>query len=656
MNQQTLLASIQRHLRDPRGEQGTLRPLSEIVSLVAAEVRQPQSSAVTQVEVVPVGVVAAFVDGQVSDEEERCVLSAVQVDNSVLAELVAAVIASEESPTNAATMTDTFAARLMTMASGSEHASLSEHVPLPISLATTAVKSTSRFKRHRWALPVSGAAVIAATAAAWIVAVRWAPSNDSSPTERDVVVSSPAADGGDSTLDRVAPSSTSIPPSHETPIPNETRVELVESPTTRPTEPTRPGVNDPAPMPKVNQGNVDQGNSLSPESVVDVDAGSPSMQMPRDGDSVRPLDEWTWTRLTGLVAFETTPPANPDYAPREVWSALPQATKSFSDPSERQAMRLATLPLSRAEASNSLGGSLVLGSDSMIRLRDDYLTAERTITCVLDVEYGSVALVNIARGTVINLQARGTPIAKLQWDSDASVVIGYLPQGFTVQIHSGSLSVDNEPHDECVLVLAPGAKTQVNDAGKRLPTWVDRPIESLPISKVVLAQLAESRDVLGDISKQASVLAASPNKNQNDVRTLATLALWQASLTGPNVARLLNRTEPEIRNAALQRLVETPDWEPRYETMWAGAERILQTPLITPQVQQICEQLQHGVGLMPAQTELLLTGLASTTVARRALCDYLLRSHFRGGPPYDPTWTGQTQLRAIAQWRRMALR
>jgi hypothetical protein len=652
VNRQALLDSIQRHLCDLRSESESVRSLSEIVSLVAQELRRESKSDVLEPPVIPVGIVAAFVDGVVTDEESHAVLEAARADNSVIAELVAAVLAKKQSiedrsDENVPPISHSLALRLTEMGLRSLMPS-SELAPpvdesIQVQISTYGNEPSSPPRTTFRMLSYWGLGIAMTTAAGWLVAVYWLPKKTTAPFQNEVVIA-PLSDIDD------VPSQEVAPRSQNTTLPDTRSIEIVESPSVPPTEPTRPDAVEPATMPdmKTNDRVAMENVAVTPKS---------NALTPKE-EPVAMIGELVWTRLTGLVASERAQPDLTDYEPTELWSAITDSSRSFGDASERKALRLVTLPLSRAEASIQQGGRLVLAPDSMIQIRDDADVAndKAKASCTLDIEHGFVSLDEVSRGTVVDLTSRSIPIARIRWDSEATVVVGHTPQGLTLQVHSGTVSVDDESYQDSTLVLAPNTKPQPVGSAKRVPTWVDRPVDTLPISKVILAQLAESPDLLADIAQRTKTLAATPSKNQSEVRTLATLAMWQAALSGSNIARLLNVNEPEIRNAALKRLIETPNWEPRYDTMWAGTERIFLAPLATLQGQQICDQLRRGVGLEPGQTELLLLGLASRTVGQRAFCDYLLRTSLGGGPPFDPTWTGTTQLRAIAQWRRVANR
>jgi hypothetical protein len=107
VNRTSVLACIQRHLRyfrGAKGDDGCLRPLGELIPPIAAELRAGIDTSNIQVSVTAVPLVAAFIDGVVSPQEEFAVCQAILVDNSVLAELVAGVLALEEVHPNSASL------------------------------------------------------------------------------------------------------------------------------------------------------------------------------------------------------------------------------------------------------------------------------------------------------------------------------------------------------------------------------------------------------------------------------------------------------------------------------------------------------------------------------------------------------------------------
>lgn len=110
VNRQTILASIHRHLHDSVAETGEVRPLGEIVAQVAGELRTSEVTA--SVGVVPVSQVAAFVDDSLTDQEAEIICSAVLTDNSVLAELIAAIRARNAPANDLLTLSDELTDRI----------------------------------------------------------------------------------------------------------------------------------------------------------------------------------------------------------------------------------------------------------------------------------------------------------------------------------------------------------------------------------------------------------------------------------------------------------------------------------------------------------------------------------------------------------------
>lgn len=125
MNRQTILARINHHLRDSFAETGVVRPLGEIVSRVAVDLRSDRRDCSTRFggssqsagPVIPIEQVAAFVDGGLSSAEADQICEAVMVDNGVLAELVAAVRGSQQPAESLTPLPESLAAQLVAMQS-----------------------------------------------------------------------------------------------------------------------------------------------------------------------------------------------------------------------------------------------------------------------------------------------------------------------------------------------------------------------------------------------------------------------------------------------------------------------------------------------------------------------------------------------------------
>lgn len=98
--------------------------------------------------------------------------------------------------------------------------------------------------------------------------------------------------------------------------------------------------------------------------------------------------------------------------------------------------------------------------------------------------------------------------------------------------------------------------------------------------------------------------------------------------------------------------MDLPESEPRYRGVWKGIEHSMRDPRRFGQVMRLFSLARLGGKPSPAQIDLLLKGLDSDALAGRALSDYLLRRFYAGGPAFDPAWTGQNHVRAVAAWRR----
>ena len=121
---------------------------------------------------------------------------------------------------------------------------------------------------------------------------------------------------------------------------------------------------------------------------------------------------------------------------------------------------------------------------------------------------------------------------------------------------------------------------------KRLPRWITRPDESTAAERMILAQIADTDDLMTSLNRQIIALASSPALSADETRTLAKLASWQAAMAGPSLMRLVGSRIPALRLAALQRLAELSENDPRYELTWNAIERSINNAQRIAQVRQ----------------------------------------------------------------------
>ena len=654
MDRQTILAVIHRQLRESLAETGEVRPLGEIVGAVAKEIRASRNGQVAP-GVIPIETVAAFVDGNLSNQESDAVCRAVLVDNSVLAELVSAVRAITQSTEKLEPLPEVLRNQLLAMqASLPIERAVPEPIEalpieaLPIAEEPTAptiktepvLRKSARAKQRRSVHRVIAILSLAAALAGIIfVATQNRKPAPEQPEivqsrQRPETISSKDADLVDDSDARMVDSSDEPKPLPEPDVP------MFEPPLGNDSWPTV--VQQAPPLPK---------NDPPPSDAIvpDPGPGPPPPSLVK----VTPLSGLRWSKVTGILARRSELAAT-SASQIAIWESVPADASSPMEIIGRQVV-LQTLPLSRAEAVLESGGRLVLAADSGMEVSP----GDPTISADVRLQYGDAALIDLPQGTVIRLIKAGQTIARLRWQSKASVVLQHAASGLEVHVKDGTIDINQQPHRESSVAIARDRSMQSIPQPKRLPMWVDRPVETINVKQSFLAQIGESRNVMGTLNEQIRALSQNQRSNEGDLRTMATLATWQAALAGENVFRLVGSRLPVVRLAAMNRLVTIPGWDPRHRRIWAAIDNTVRDKQRAARFRRLIFLAQQNAAPSPAQMSTMLDDLTAPDIASPALSDYLLR-RFNGNakqlPIYDPTATGPAQLQAANLWRRYLAR
>ncbi len=668
VNRQTILASINHHLRDSLAETGEVRPLGEIVPSVAQDIRRginvDASAAATRV--IPIEQVAAFVDGHLSADEVRNVCEAALTDNSVLAELIAAVRSHQQAGDQLPPLSDALSAQLIAMRSElpapPDHSDSSIILPenetlqpagadtvTPPLEVVSATSSNGRPPRrvHLRRNPMITAAAVIALAATilGIIFVVTSRNQDRMPHGEELVENDTAPQGPDSpdTITTDDPPQPAIEQGSDDQQPSMMAVESQPQQTPETIDVV------PAPSEDLPQSDAvvrdDTTTDQKPPSIEEI----PKLDnaIPDTPGSKPPprLAAMRWTEISGLLAQQTLDPDSTSVRPS--WQSVHEKSAKL-DPSGGT-VSLRTMPLSRAQAELPEGGKIVLAADSGILVTAGGSRA----SVIIDLHHGSIAIADLPDGTVIAIQGGDKMIASLKWTEKAAVVLNRATGGLQVHINRGTIAVNNQPRQAESINVSDNRSVQTIDKPKRLPNWVDRPVDSIGIPRTILAQIAETDNVSRTLNQRITEMAAMPQLSAGDKRTLATLAHWHAAMAGPNLFRLASSRIPAMRLAAMRRLVSMPKSDPRYMRTWITIDRAVPNKQRVAQIRRWCEMARAGLKPNRAQTEQMIAGLSAQDVAGRAMADFMLRQ-FYGNlvPQYDPTWTGTRQQRVINLWRQ----
>lgn len=655
MNRQTILASIHHHLRESIAESGEVRPLHEIVPRVARDIRGIGSGREERElasRVIPIEQVSAFVDGQLTVAEVERVCEAALVDNSVLAELVGAVRAESVAAEKLPPLSDALSARLMVMqpresmsdVSEADTVTSAEHdrrdpvvVPPPSITIVAAESDAGRMNtdQRRPIHPLAIAGAILAIAAAILLVVRLNANRtpDPRPEGNQVVENDselPRVDGPELLPTGKEPDSSSVavvPPAMPNLDANGTEASddaIVSEPNSMVAKDDRPDA-------------IDVGPTRTPHTDV-VDPVTPSRPPPPKLASLR------WKEITGLLASQERVIDDSSTQAAATWKSV--AAGSY-DASEQRLVSLRTLPLSRAEAQIEGGGRIVMAGDSSLLIS----RAGSRASAEIDLHHGSVALRDLPAGSVIHVRHGKRLIARMKWSEKSSAILQRVTTGLDVHIDRGTIEINDQPHQGDSVSVANDRTVLAIDRPKRLPNWVDRPTDAIGIPRNILAQIADTDNVMRTLNQRVSALANAPRLTLAEQRTLVTLTKWQAAMADVNLYRMAGSQLAPMRLAALQRLASMPKTDPRYARTWAAIDRVSQNKQRGGQIRRWCEMARRGIRPNASQLDQMLAGLAAPEVPMRALSDFVLRQFYANGPPFDPTWTGTQQQRAINVWR-----
>ena len=645
MKRTTILNAIEYELRESLAETGQARPLGEIVARVASQIRVEESLSITP-RVIPVEQIAAFVDGELTVDETEAICNSVKTDNSVLAEIIAAVRATNErNDAEPPALSNALERRLEAMAPrGAAHDFVTrpDLEPPPVEIDGSDDRSLGNIGQRR-RMVAFAAAALAIAASLIMLAVWFRPDNPPQPNETQFVHREPTPDESQPTVPLPDPQPESI----ET----ETNMLVDRKPDLDPIAPSIA----PAPHPEPNvveNDSPDRGMApKTPEnSIVDSEPipKSPIVE-PKEQRAPR-LADFRWTEISGLLTRQAQSPvsASSESAP-ERWMGVSIASRENPFPESANRVVMRTMPLSRAQAELVNGGKLVIASDTAMLLQRSDTTASADIQLI----HGSLAAVDFPKGTVLNFRSGNKLLTSMRWTSDATTVIERSNQTLNVYVHRGTVKINEQTVEKAAVSVREDEPIRTIEKPKRLATWVSRPVETISVPRPVLAQISESENVLVSLNERVNSLSRSNRLSTSDQRQLAMLARWQASMVGPSVLyRLAGSRVPALRFAAIERLVELPPSDPRSVRMWRSIQQSVSNPQRVVQIRRWCMTISSGAKPTAKEIENIALSLGADDVAQRALSDYLLRKLFGGGPVFDPTWTGTTQLRGVNLWRK----
>ncbi|QEF96224.1 hypothetical protein Mal15_02510 [Stieleria maiorica] len=614
---------------------------------------------------VPVNEVAAYVDGSLNDlQKQRAITEAATTDPGLMMEIVAALRSQRElrsrqelrreETSQPEELSPDLRSRLIEL----QHAQgLPRQRPQPQPAATPPLVQTSP-TRTPTTTPGKGIPIaLIATAAVALFAVGWwarselVPDGDPVTQERRGTVI-PDRDRPIESNDLATDQ-----PNRQGPVLAEIPdVDSAESPETPTSPPSSAPLEIDAPPSKV---------AVVPREE-DRDAPMVAIESPSDGtagpsESPRDRSPQTDTRRTGklvarwsqidglLLRSDSAPPGERASASQSGPASVAVGSEfELAGDGSGRAMTLQTLPLCRATAMLEGGGELVIAADTQLEL-----TPAGTINLL----HGSIALLGIDQNRIVRLGRSLANSVALEGSTqrDASpqqqsrggeIVVQKTLNGMQVDVTGGPVNVNSQSFTDSRLNLQGPllAVERIDDAPERLPRWTRERVDRIEVGRNVLAQLSESPNVPATLMQ---TLASGAVRGD----AAATLRGWLVASSGDHLLRLIGSPDPLIREAALQHLRTVGPTDPRHRQIWRRLQVGGNNARTFATVRSLFVNLWSGRRPNATQREQLLRLLQAPEPAARATANYLLRSFYGPGPPFDLNASAAARTRTVNAWR-----
>ena len=660
VNRESILQCIQQELAADLAENGQPSPIGEIVPRVALQIRENAGSGEFQ-GVLPVWQVAAFVDGELDDSGNEKVCNALKTDNSLLAEIIASVRASQMQPSKplSPALTKNLAAVFANQQAAASVAQRAEaNSMLPRSTARFDEEELEQELDTKLALPPNqkqvagktGAWLALAAAAAVLLAVGIIGFQIWQEGDETVVDKDPIR--GEDRIEAPELASDTPDPEEESGTPDSQPI-LVEDNGSQPETEATPS--DLTPETAI----VENKSGLEPGTA--PDKPNPGSVKPANGSPVKPstfIAGLKWRQIDGFLTRRAKVGANsvPDSASTRSsnWQRIEVDSPVWSN-EDFGAITVRTLPQSRAQAvflpaakesneATAKPARLVLGPDSGVKLSTSVLAPE---VSQLELEYGAVALMNLNKTSLIELRGLGRTVGMLKVDPGSSLVVDYAKDGMRIQVSQGSLAIRGQSFNAESFAIARNGQLVPLDHLRTLPRWINSSQGMLPTR--VKEMIGDEQDIMQAIARKFASLDSPISKRDQPV--YAALARMQVSLAGSQFLRLTSSKRPFLRVAAWNRLVSLEEWDPRYRATWQALEQMAPNQRIAPNFRDLARRVRNKEQYQRNQVEMLLNALESNSSSMRGIAHLFLWQAYPKGPAFDPNWPAARRNRSVSAWR-----
>ena len=592
---------------------------------------------------VPLGDVAAYVDGTIADDQtEQRITSEAVADEGLMLEIVMAVKSKAEiSDEQPMVLPEDLRSRLISMGPSTSNQSIQELDPLDSVLPKTDLspvatlekptetieirsdidpRSKDRARQDFWKPVALVSLAIAATVLAFVSWQAISNPNESTPIAEEPTPKAPnleidSSPSETNLVEDLTPAPESVPTPAPGPIPNTVREPRTPDPMVAPSPEPMIVETEPKPVP----------DRPPPHPVIN--------------ETAKPLVA-TWSQIDGLL-LRSDLPRVPDAGSLSAQS-LPKTVRdgteiTFVSQSGDEKLRLETLPLCRAEASLTEGGTLVVADDTRM---------EVTRGGAIDLRYGAIAIVDVGRETLIRLGSSLRQSVSVRSPAGASMVVRRTATGMEFDVVDQPIRIGDETFaNQTVRVNAITQKaTPISEAPKRLPKWTRERTHRIELGRNVLAQLSKSDDV--GVSIRQLIQSGSVRGEQSML-----LRKWFVASRRDYLMRLIASDDMLLRETALMYLRETRPNDPRHAELWRALRSKSQNQRSFAMIRALFADYWAGKRPATNRRDGLVMMLASSDPSVRATGDFLLRSFYGKGPAFTLNTNARTQQRMIGNWR-----
>jgi hypothetical protein len=349
--------------------------------------------------------------------------------------------------------------------------------------------------------------------------------------------------------------------------------------------------------------------------------------------------EFKWLALEGVVALRTPG--------EELWFG-PRSTAETANGLEWR-----TLPGSWANARLGKLGEIVLDSDSTVVVQAS--AAENMLA--LDLAGGRLGLKKLPENLQLRIKHDQVTWELAVLEQGTSLGIDWLEGEPRLAVQSGQVRFGNRYLNRNEQLVWHSAKVasqpKGGDAGVVSPlkeqlAWLDRPKQSAVVSGAAQAELLASGNMVAEMKRMG---ASSTMPEQVLAQHLPAILSPESQLLS-----VLEGTDVNSRNEALEWLINLPPRSPKTRQIWRSISQKSGVPQLVPEYFRLIQLVRNSAPVIELDAEFLSAGLKHERLFVREMSQALLELRFGNTVQYDAADTDTRHRDKLAEgWTKEIL-